>query len=296
VTAGVEKPGRAPCRLCAGDAVACGRQRLLGRHDAFYFRCPTCDLIQTQTPTWLAEAYGAAIAATDTGAIERNRVTARLTFLTACLLGLGPEASCLDYGGGHGVFVRMMRDLGLDFRWSDRFASNIYARGFAGDPGLRHELVTAFEVFEHFVDARAELTTLFGPRHRYILVGTLLHDGFQPDWWYLARESGQYVAFFSRRTMAWVAEHFGYDVEIGPANSLFIAKGAPLGAVRRTSLRALVANARLAFGIASLVPEALLGRVGRFRSRIAADYAALIEEARAARVADIGGREPERWP
>jgi len=81
---------------------------------------------------------------------------------------------CLDYGGGHGVFVRIMRDFGFDFRWSDCYATNIYARGFEGDVHLRHELVTAFEVFEHLVDVRAELAALFEPRHRYILVSTLV--------------------------------------------------------------------------------------------------------------------------
>src|SRR5262249_3416279 len=147
----VDKPATLPCRLCQAEAALCGDQIVLGRLTVLYYRCPVCDLIQTEQPTWLAEAYSGLNAAIDTRGIDRNRLTARLTWLTASVLGLPPAARCLDYGGGHGVFVRMMRDFGLDFCWFDRFAENLYARGFEGNPADRYELVTAFEVFEHFV-------------------------------------------------------------------------------------------------------------------------------------------------
>jgi hypothetical protein len=270
----VQKPATLSCRLCEAEAVLCGDQIVLGRFNVLYYRCPVCDLIQTEQPTWLAEAYGGPNAAIDTGVIDRNRLTARLTWLTASVLGLRPTARCLDYGGGHGVFVRMMRDSGLDFRWFDRFAENLYARGFEASPADRYDLVTAFEVFEHFVDVRAELTTLFAPRHRYVLGSTLLHEGFNRDWWYLAPESGQHVAFFSRRTLAWIADAFGYDVAIGPSYTLFAEKGS-LGSVRRSAVALTIARARFAFRVASLIPEFMIGNIGRFRSRTASDSEAL---------------------
>jgi predicted RNA-binding Zn-ribbon protein involved in translation (DUF1610 family) len=109
-----------PCRLCGTESPSIFRQQILNRWDAAYYQCPRCDLIQTDEPQWLSQAYAAPIAAMDTGAIERNRLTADLTTAVACTLGITPDSPCLDFGGGNGVFVRMMRDRGFNFRLSDR--------------------------------------------------------------------------------------------------------------------------------------------------------------------------------
>ena len=36
----------------------------------------------------------------------------------------------IDYGAGTGLLVRAMRDSGCDFRTFDRYAKNVFARGF----------------------------------------------------------------------------------------------------------------------------------------------------------------------
>src|SRR4051794_24214654 len=119
-----------PCRLCdAAETQPIARQRVLHKYDVGYFQCPRCDLIQTERPYWLAESYDDRVAILDTGAIDRNLLCADLVTVLCGLLRLGPAARCLDFGGGHGVFVRLMRDRGLDFRWADKFAQNLYARG-----------------------------------------------------------------------------------------------------------------------------------------------------------------------
>ena len=46
-----------PCRLCGAAAEPTCVQRVLGRHDVRYYRCPACDLMQTEPPYWLDEAY-----------------------------------------------------------------------------------------------------------------------------------------------------------------------------------------------------------------------------------------------
>src|SRR4051812_13570770 len=134
------------CAFCRADAPRVCRQTLLGRHEVSYYLCPRCELLQTEPPYWLGEAYSRAISQLGTGAIARNQSSSRMTLMLAQLLGVGPSDACLDFGGGHGVFARMMRVLGLDFRWYDRHAQNLFAAGFDGDPALRHRLVTAFEV------------------------------------------------------------------------------------------------------------------------------------------------------
>src|SRR5688572_28604301 len=101
------------CRLCGGPTRPLTRQRVLGKHDVRYEHCTRCDLIQTELPYWLEEAYSQAISQLDTGAMHRNHMASRLTAAVVRLAGI--EGPFLDYGGGHGVFVRMMRDLGFDF-------------------------------------------------------------------------------------------------------------------------------------------------------------------------------------
>ncbi|MEO8701407.1 MAG: class I SAM-dependent methyltransferase [Kofleriaceae bacterium] len=263
------------CRLCGAGATQVARQRLLGTHDVDYFLCPRCELLQTEEPTWLAEAYAAAISQLDTGAVQRNQLCARLTGLVAATLELPAGAPCLDFGGGHGVFVRMMRDLGLDFRWTDKLADNLYAGGFEGDVTAHHALVTAFEVLEHLADVRGDLAQLFGPQPDCVLIGTVLHAGHQPGWWYYLLESGQHVCFYNRRTLAWIGELFGYEVLAGPEYSVFLRRGTAIGALRRRVLAQLVRHPIAAVNLVGLVPGPLLRRLSPYRSRVETDHQAM---------------------
>jgi hypothetical protein len=238
------RPSAPTCRLCDGSTHVVMRQRVLGKHEVEYLQCTRCELIQTEAPYWLDEAYSEAISSLDTGAMHRNQQTSRLTALLARLMRL--EATCLDYGGGHGVFVRMMRDLGFDFRWFDRYARNLYAVGFDGAIDQRYSLVTAFEVLEHFANVSDDMDALFAPRHDFVLVGTVLHSGHVDGWWYYVPESGQHVAFYSRRTLVWIAERYGYRLIAAPELSLFVRRDIALGRFRRALLRRILERPRAA--------------------------------------------------
>jgi hypothetical protein len=233
-----------PCRLCGAAARFIFRQTVLRRWDAGYYQCGGCDLIQTSEPVWLGEAYTSAIAAMDTGAIARNRLTSELAHAVAWALGIKAEARCLDYGGGHGVFTRMMRDRGYNFWTCDRYAENIFARGFDADAGEHFALVTAFEVLEHLNDVRTELENLFAGRPDAVLISTQLHRGHEPNWWYYAPETGQHVAFYSSRTMRYIAEQFGYVMAGSRAYTLFVRREAEIAPWRIRIAQRLVAKSK----------------------------------------------------
>ncbi len=140
------------CRLCGGATEAFGETAVLGRHRATYLRCAACGYVFVEDPHWLAEAYADhAIAALDTGIVMRNLWLADAVDALLRWRFRGVRTA-LDWGGGTGLFVRLMRDRGHDFRWSDPHCENLFALGFEADEQQPFDLVTCFEVVEHLTD------------------------------------------------------------------------------------------------------------------------------------------------
>lgn len=212
------------CRLCGGDLIHRFDGVLLGRHAVRYFECRACGSLQTEPPHWLDEAYAASnLSALDTGAAQRNVNNLGSVLALARWLGL---ARVVDHGGGDGLLVRMLRDRGLDAYVLDRHASPRYAMGYGQPPVDRADLVTAFEVLEHFVEPREELRALFGPRPAALLVSTDVWEGQGAGWWYLAPDTGQHVFFYSRKALAEIAAREDYRLMRVGGQWLFLRRGA----------------------------------------------------------------------
>lgn len=187
-------------------------RRVLGKYDVGYHWCRACGLLQTEEPYWLDEAYATAIAALDTGIVQRNL---RFSQIVAGLLyfSFDRKGAYVDVAGGYGLLTRLMRDTGFDFRWSDRYAQNLMARGFEARPGEPHEAVTAFEVLEHVRDPVSFLReALTRWKSGSVLFSTDLYRGDPPEpeaWWYYAFETGQHVSFYCKRTLEVLGEKLG---------------------------------------------------------------------------------------
>lgn len=199
------------CRMCSADALFSFRRKVLGKYEAGYYLCPACGLLQSESPCWLDEAYGEALAAADTGVMQRNLWLMKTTAVLLQLLGM-QGGRCLDYGGGHGVLTRLMRDHGFDFHCWDAHAKNLFARGFDGDPEASYDVVTAFEVLEHLADPQAFFDGILGRMKPDLLLvsSELLHEPVDPDWHYFYFATGQHIAFFQQKTLAWIAARYGY--------------------------------------------------------------------------------------
>jgi hypothetical protein len=241
-----------PCRACSGSAKPAFEATVLGRHRVRYFRCAACGYLETEEPTWLAEAYAEAINLQDTGLVERNLRFADETVLLLFHF-FDRRGKFVDFAGGTGLFTRLMRDAGFDFRWLDAHARNVHARGFEAAPDEKGvELVTSFESFEHFVHPREELARLVAMSRSVLLSTELLPSPLPAPgaWPYYAFEHGQHIGFFERRTLERLAAEQGLKLHTwGP---LHLMTDRPLPPLKlrlvRKLRRRLVRRARRAMG------------------------------------------------
>src|SRR4051812_43508906 len=117
------------CAICKERTETALSARLLDRYDVEYRRCCVCGFLQSETPYWLEEAYRSNLSDGDTGMVIRNQICQKRVALLLFLSG-NLKRQAVDVGGGYGLFVRLMRDFGVDFFWEDRYAPNIFAPGF----------------------------------------------------------------------------------------------------------------------------------------------------------------------
>lgn len=201
-----------PCKICQSVAAEFANAKILNKYDITYFRCSACGFIQTETPYWLDDAYSRAITHSDIGLVSRNLYTAKIT-QSLILTFYDANQKFLDYGGGYGLFVRMLRDRGFDFYRYDLFCENIFAQSFdAVDDGLTsYELVTAFEVFEHLVEPLYDIKQMLKYSRNILFTTTLVPNGPpKPDeWWYYGLEHGQHTSFYTYSSLVKLSKHLG---------------------------------------------------------------------------------------
>lgn len=197
------------CKICDAPSAFFAEGEVLAKYRVKYFRCERCGFIQTEAPYWLNEAYSSAIARQDVGIMQRNIENRDVT--AAVLNLLFPRmTAAIDFGAGHGIFVRLMRDRGFNFFWSDIHATNDYARGFEHQDGSTYDFLTAFEVFEHLVDPVSDIQKLMTISEN-VLISTYTVPEPAPalsDWWYYVPATGQHVSFYTTESLRLLAARF----------------------------------------------------------------------------------------
>jgi hypothetical protein len=196
------------CKICGQVSHFFGTLSILGKYPVMYFKCGNCGFIQTEEPHWLEEAYSSPISEIDIGSVNRaftNSYLCELYILTF----FDCNARFIDYGGGYGLLVRRMRDLGYDFYWYDKRCPNLFARTFEADilEQSRYELLTAFEVFEHFINPLDEIEAILN-LSKNILFSTELIPQNNPvpgDWWYYGPMHGQHISFYTEKALSIIA-------------------------------------------------------------------------------------------
>jgi hypothetical protein len=208
------------CRVCNEKSGKPCFQGVIFGTPVDYFDCKFCGYVQTQTPTWLDKAYESTMNITDTGIMQRN--LQNVNFVISSLLAMNKlNGAVLDYSGGYGFLVRMLRDKGIDAYWTDHYAENLVAKGFEYKPDKSIDLITAFEAFEHYVHPTIELENLFKISPNLLFSTTIIpNPAPKPgDWWYYGFNHGQHIGFFRVKTLQWLANKFNKHL-ITDGNSL----------------------------------------------------------------------------
>ena len=135
---------------------------------------------------------------------------------------LQPGARGLDYGAGPGpALAAIMAE--------DGFEVSVYDKHFHPDRAAledTYDFIVCTETAEHFDDPAGDFRALDGllrPGGWLGVMTAMLDDwaGF-PEWYY--HRDPTHVAFYSRRTMRWIAEAHGWEPSFAKGNVVLFRK------------------------------------------------------------------------
>lgn len=198
------------CRVCKKKSQHIFDGKIINKYDIKYYYCTYCGYLQTEDPYWIEEVYKDSVNISDTGILARNVEFSRKTAVLLYFF-FNKNSLFLDYAGGYGIYVRLMRDIGYNFYWHDLYTNNLFARGYELNKSSgKVELVTSFESFEHFVHPIREIENILKISRNILFSVNVLPDTIPKpnDWWYYGLEHGQHLSFYSRVTLKFISKEF----------------------------------------------------------------------------------------
>lgn len=258
------------CLVCDHEASLAFNATILKKYAIAYFKCKNCELLFTEKPFWLDEAYSDAIANADTGLIRRSLINSIHVPILLHYMGFSLNKSkFLDYAGGGGVFVRLMRDFGLDFYWNDKFCANWVANGFCGSLRQNYDAITTFESFEHFANPISEIKNLLSCSDTLIFSTELAVTKIPgQDWWYYSLETGQHIVFYSLETLQYISNMF--DLNYYNFNNIHILSKRKISGIKQKMIAFLIKKRAINF-LAALFIYGYIKIRHRLNSKISPD-------------------------
>lgn len=198
------------CRFCDGITEYKFSKLILRKYHVKYYRCVICESLQCENPYWLSEAYlDNHISLTDTGIMQRNIDNVAIVKRLCALLNI---STCVDFGGGEGIFCRLLSDYGVNCILEDQYAEPKMFPKKLNATYVNPVLLTAFEVFEHFELPLNQASAILSRQVDYLLISTDLYNNQSDDWWYLSEDTGQHVFFWSKKSLEMLASNNNYKI------------------------------------------------------------------------------------
>jgi SAM-dependent methyltransferase len=184
----------------------------------YYALCDRCGFcFAPEISKWSLDEFAQRIYNAQYALVDPDYIEARPRANAATLLSMFGDSlrsvRHLDYGGGDGALVDILRQSAWDSMSYDPFVN----RDTRLDQLGRFELITAFEVFEHVPDVQelmSQLRSLLSP-DGLVLFSTLLSDGNiqskqRISWWYASPRNG-HISLFSRDSLAILAQRSNFN-------------------------------------------------------------------------------------
>ena len=105
-----------------------------------------------------------------------------------------------------------MRDHFINCFSQDKYSKNVYTRDFTKPNFENTDLLTSFEVVEHFSNPAKEFDDLFKLNPKMILLTTVIYNNQNQKWNYLELDTGQHIFFYSKKALRLISEKYDYDV------------------------------------------------------------------------------------
>lgn len=230
-------------RITQGATKHLFTEKVLNKYDVGYFQCEETGFIQTTEPTWLDEAYASPIASLDIGLLDRNIHFSKIVY-SIIRKWFPSDGKYVDFGGGYGVFTRLMRNRGIQFFRQDPLCKNLFADHFDwaehSNRDSKADMVTAFEVCEHIVEPHQLFETLFSISDSIFFSTSLIPKPTPKsiaDWWYFLPETGQHVSFYSLDSLRYLAKRFNASLSSNGTSLHFITRRSGLPNILGSKIR-----------------------------------------------------------
>ena len=172
-------------------------------------RCAECSFQFVAEPRWLADTFSSQLHRMDVGSVDRSSLVAQFVLGLMTIGRARRRWRVLDIGGGDGLLVRLLRDRGVDARFSDPYTSPIYDVGPEVEATDRFELGVMSEVALHLTDPVGEFRAAIDRCDRLLFTAVVPPDPIPAYWWYLMPTTGQHVAFYPVSAIERIARELG---------------------------------------------------------------------------------------